>query len=156
PAARSTPMPVAHGRDGWFAANGGHQIGKCRVSEHSYPPSPIAVQFDDTVNGMPMQLRSDGRGPYVNSANGVLTHVVPLMELYVGGHPYRRPRQSPDRSLSFDLSHPVPGGGARPLGIIRDSKAEIAVFYRKDPATDVILSPKEMAVGEAVSAARVE
>ena len=154
--ARFSPLPVAHGSTRWFVDNGGHQIGKCRVSEHSYPPSPIAIQLEDTVEGAPAHLRSDGRGAYTSGIDGVLAHVVPLMELYAGGHPLRRPPPTPNRTVTYNLSRPVVGSGSQSLGVVPDARAAIAVFYRKDPGTDVILSPKEMAVGEEVRAARLE
>ena len=95
---------------------------------------PARVDIDDRDAA----LRSDGLGTYVAGADSVKAFVSAALNLDLSG-----PRgdgraaglayiRKLPRTIAFDLSRPVAGSGARPLGVVKDNEAIIHVFWRHE------------------------
>jgi hypothetical protein len=114
------------------------------------------------VEGPNNSLRGDGLGDYVWGADsvavwrasGFFLHMVPPNDFR---GPIGPANPALRRSLAFDLSRPVGGSGARSLGVVRDNAAYIWIWYRRDPATDRIITFRTLGVSDSVyPAERIE
>ncbi len=111
---------------------------------------PLYARVADSL----FSLRSDGLGVYawgvdsvaVWMGSGFFLHMSPLTE---GRGPIGPVREGPRRALVFDLSTPIAGTGAQPLGVIRDNEAYIWVWYRRDSSTDRVTTVREISVSDA-------
>ena len=81
-----------------------------KMARRTIAPSVIA----DNASG----VSSDGRGPYIQGADGVRNSIV----VYVAGLSFDKSSKSVKnpRKYTVNLNNPVPGGGGVPLGTITD------------------------------------
>lgn len=111
-------------------------------------------------------LIADARGPYRDKWDGVnafaagSASIVTWAGLWLHNNqprPDTGARAVPRlRYMEFDLSKPVVGTGARPLGRVRDSLARVHVFYRELPEKRSYIDIVKMPVGETRLTDRVE
>jgi HEAT repeat protein len=111
-----------------------------------------------------VSLRDDGRGAYgtdpgTRSDN---SHAYSLRLPYAYGADVQARKaaesaggRKPARWLALDLTTPVPGSGARALGIVRDSAAFFATFHMLD-ANRAIWNVRDIPVGGVVPSDRTE
>jgi hypothetical protein len=106
--------------------------------------SPISASAAVINNGNLIQ--NDGLGDYIDGKQYTQVTVYYASNVF----PFRstKPNATPTRSLMVDLNHPVPGGGAPPLGIIK-SQSGIHSFWYLD-ANKLVHSVQEIPVGTTV------
>ena len=100
-------------------------------------------------------LKGDGLGVYAWGVDSVAAWLGSGLFLHLSPPtPARGPlgpsRPGFRRSLSFDLSQPVPGSGAVTRGVVRDNEAYLWIWYRRDPATDRVTTLREISVSDSV------
>jgi len=101
---RVPPTPCVGGRD-------------CDSGQHICKPTTWGEASGSlTLSDAPYSVRSDGRGPYVNGTGNVHT-VGAVAAALLFGSP-EDARAAPPRSITVDLSHPVPGDIGVPLGVV--------------------------------------
>lgn len=106
---------------------------------------PHTISMSVQVEGEAAALRDDGRGAYMTAVDSVWALSCEALNLWLQWSQrrpcvdpsYRLPtmvtRSSPaPRRLLFDLTRPVPGSGARSLGLVRAETAEIHIFWRHE------------------------
>jgi hypothetical protein len=113
---------------------------------------PARVDIDDREAA----LKGDGLGTYVAGADSIKAYVSAALNLDLSG-----PRgdgrttglayvRKLPRTLSFDLSKPAPGGGGKPLGLVRDNEAVIHIFWKRERGKRMVsittLDPVDAAV----------
>lgn len=119
---------------------------------------PVHVRVVGATN----HLRDDGLGVYAWGVDSVAAFRGSGFFLMLSGYADLRGPIGPvsdafRRSLSFDLSAPVPGSGARPLSVISDNEAYVWIWYMRDPDTDQVRTFRELPVSDSVhSIERVE
>jgi hypothetical protein len=119
---------------------------------------PARVDVDDRGNA----LRSDGLGSYVASADSVDAFVSAALNLDLAGargdgRAARLPQlRALRRSLTFDLSRPVAGSGARARGVVHDNEAVIHVFLSHQHEKRMLSMTTLDATDSAVTSERTE
>lgn len=99
-------------------------------------------------------VRSDGLGPYVMGAGNVATIWAGYAAVMVLGA--ADSSRVPRRSISVDLTHPVPGDIGRSLGVVRDDHdLEVGAQWFAD-STHRARSVLEIPIGATVQAAQTD
>jgi hypothetical protein len=103
-------------------------------------------------------IKPDRNEPFVDS-QGVNSTMCEALYLWIGARTAQAcggPRKAidSDRYIEIDLSRPV--AGARPLGVIRENKAEIHVFLDHDHERRTIRNIQELEPGEQSESERTE
>lgn len=109
---------------------------------------PVAFLVEDARG----TLRGDAGGPYRHGEEGVQSSHGAAYNLRL-----QSPRDSTQRArvLVFDLTRPVPGSGAVPLGEIRDPNGRFHSFYMID-ADSVIWNTQDVPIGTTVLSDRTQ
>lgn len=126
------------------------------------PAAPKATPLSAVIYGG-HSLKGDGLGPYVDGkfGNSIVARLSLNLILSTGvdmatNKPIPNAPTS-ERSIIFDLSHPVPGSGARALAMSRDHRGRLHVFWKHNHETETILLPTDIGpVGTSVDSDRVE
>jgi hypothetical protein len=119
-----------------------------------------------TILARSASLRSDGQGPY-DQAKGAMTYFSGAagvatwrnLDMLTNRPDSSLPPVPKVRSLVFDLTHPVAGSGAMPLGVVQDSVGRFHAFWRYSEAGGArrILGFEQVGpVGTSVESDRVE
>lgn len=111
-------------------------------------------------------LKGDGLGPYVDGKYGdsvvgrlSLNHWMSTQVTGSSNQPLPNAKVSSDdgRSIIFDLTHPVPGSGAKKFEASRDYRGRFHAFWKHNHETETILSPTDIGpVGTTVDSDRIE
>lgn len=99
-------------------------------------------------------VSSDGRGPYIHQGTdgtGTVSAVTGIAVLGIGkaNDSIRNPRK-----LTVNLTHPVPGGGGVPLGIITDGN-DNGIVVERQKVRDTLPRVSDIPVGQTVTAAQL-
>jgi hypothetical protein len=101
--------------------SGAHKLPTCSGPSDCAPGTLVCTGEDQTATVAPITitdysngLSSDGRGPYVQGADGVNTTVVSAVTALGLSKTVK------NRKYTLNLNNPVPGGGGAPLGLITD------------------------------------
>jgi hypothetical protein len=136
PAVTSMIGDTTHWRTGNYAETIGSEAAWAAssiVPRRGVSAIPTRVDVDDRGNA----LRSDGLGSYVAGADSIDAFVSAALNLDLSGprgdgRAARLPTvRALRRFLVFDLSHPVPGSGARSRGVVHDNEAALHVFLSR-------------------------
>jgi len=125
---------------GWAstAHAGGRGLPTCNDLKGCFPSTtltctttnPSSLSSAASISDAGNTIFSDGLGSYVDSMNDVESHLGQWANLWAN---YSSKRQMMgNRSINFDLSNPVPGGGGINLGIINDPSGEIHVQWKTE------------------------
>jgi hypothetical protein len=125
-------------------------------------PIQVDCEFADTtvssgpivVADFPDGLSSDGRGPYIKGADGVVsTDVGNAAALTI----WSQDSLKPLRTLTVNLNNPVPGGGGVPFGILTDKQSGegIGLHTQRYYAGDTAQNLNRMRIGQRVAAAQL-
>jgi len=130
-------------------------------------PTPGFAQCKDTGAatvsmmvdiGAGKSLGGDGQGTYINDFKNVEANLHDSANLWTTKKDH--PVAKNPRLLVFNLSSPLVGSGAIPLGIVQDPRGEFHAFYKLDPVgTDglrQIHSVQEIPNGATVQSQRTE
>jgi hypothetical protein len=112
---------------------------------------PLHVVVVDGANA----LRGDGKGVYawgvdsvaVFRGSGLFFMLSPLGD---ARGPLGATNPTFRRSLSFDLTRPVPESGARSVGTVSDNEAYTWIWYKRDPETDRVSTFRELGVSDSI------
>jgi hypothetical protein len=117
-----------------------------------------------TVDPASRSLKGDGLGAYVEGQDRVSSSQSYAYNLLLSGASNRsvptigvRSRMAPSRtrSLTFDLTHPLPASGAQSLGVFSDSSAEFHTFFFLD-RNHRVWNTRDIPVGATVTSSRTE
>ena len=133
--------------------------GLAPVAEREHSRFQALCHFDSSdgltgptiVSDRPNGVSSDGRGPYGLKGDGAVVEVRRAVGMSIWG---------PPRQLIVNLNRPVPGGGARRLGIITDrnvsgAHGELGVHAQWKTLRDTSRTPLAIPVGATVAAAQM-
>ena len=121
----------------------------CTFPDTSSSGGPTRVS--DWVDG----LSSDGRGPYVQGADGIgnssVSNAAVLQIFYRNDGSTKKPR-----SYTVNLDNPVSGGGGVPLGHITDVSGKgIGLQTQWSMVGDAVRNFREIEIGQTVTAAQM-
>lgn len=138
-------------------AQGGGALPTCTGWRNCSPSRAVCASSDQTaffwpavVSDFPDGVSSDGRGPYVPRADGVMWS---LVETTAGLRiDLARDSVTNPRTLVVNLNHPVPGGGGVPRGVITDGD-DNGLYAQWRRVGDTVQSLHSIPVGQTVAAA---
>jgi hypothetical protein len=161
PAVSAMIGDTTHWRSGSYAETIGAEAAWTAsriVPRRGVSAMPARVDADDRGNA----VRGDGLGTYVGGADSVDAFVSAALNLDLGGSrgdgraASLTAVRSLRRSLVFDLTHPVPGSGARALGVVRDNEAIVHAYWSRERGKRMISVSTLDASDSAVTSERTE